>query len=110
MIKVGWLRWLGKLFRMQEDNHCRELTLHKPEGTQRVGGPAIGWLDSIEEALNTMDLEIENESHTIGTTGEQWQKRPTFFTYCSSSTGGVGGGSRRRGAEDLILKFTASAI
>jgi hypothetical protein len=34
VIKVGWLRWLGHLFRMQEQNPCRKLTLHKPEGTR----------------------------------------------------------------------------
>jgi hypothetical protein len=49
VIKSGRLRWLGHLFRMQEQNPCRKLTLHKSEGTQRVGRPAIRWLDSIED-------------------------------------------------------------
>jgi hypothetical protein len=46
VIKVEWWRWLGHLFRMQEQNSCRTLTVHKPEGTQRVGRPAVRWLDS----------------------------------------------------------------
>jgi hypothetical protein len=41
VIKVGLLRWLGHLFRMQKQNPCRNLTVHKPEGTRRVGRPAI---------------------------------------------------------------------
>jgi hypothetical protein len=49
MIKVGRLRWLGHLFRMQELSRCRKLTLHKPEGTRRVGRPAIRWMDSVED-------------------------------------------------------------
>jgi hypothetical protein len=34
VFQVGRLRWLGHLSRMQEQNPCRKLTLHKPEGTQ----------------------------------------------------------------------------
>jgi hypothetical protein len=52
--KVGRLRWLGHLFRMQEQNSCRKLTLHKSEGTRQAGRPAIRWLDSAEEDLKTM--------------------------------------------------------
>jgi hypothetical protein len=41
---------------MQEQNPCRKLTLHKPEDTQRVGRPAIRWLDSIEYAVKMMGV------------------------------------------------------
>jgi hypothetical protein len=34
----------------------QELTLHKPEGTRRVGRPAIRCLDSVEEDLKTMGI------------------------------------------------------
>ena len=34
MIKIGRLRWLGHLVRMQELDPCRKLTVLKPEGTQ----------------------------------------------------------------------------
>jgi hypothetical protein len=56
VIKVGRLRWLGHLFRMQEQNPCRKLTLHKPEGTRRIGRPASRWLDSIEEDFKIMGV------------------------------------------------------
>jgi hypothetical protein len=56
MIIVGRLRWLGHIFRMQEQNPCRKLTLHKPEGTRRVGRPTSGWLDSVEEDLKAMGV------------------------------------------------------
>jgi hypothetical protein len=51
VIKVGRFRWLGQLLRMQEQNPCRKLTLHKPEGTPWVGRTAVTWLDSVEEDL-----------------------------------------------------------
>jgi hypothetical protein len=51
VIKVRRLKWLGHLFRMQKQNPCRKLTLHKPEGTRRVGRPAVRWLDSVEADL-----------------------------------------------------------
>ena len=37
VIKIGRLSWLGHLFRMQEMDPCRKLTVLKPEGTRRVG-------------------------------------------------------------------------
>jgi hypothetical protein len=46
-IKLGILRWLGHLFRMQELDPCRKLTLHKPERTRRVGKPRARWLESV---------------------------------------------------------------
>jgi hypothetical protein len=54
--KVGRLRWLGQLFRMQKQNPCRKLTLHKPEGTRHVGRHAVRWLDSAEKVLKKMDV------------------------------------------------------
>jgi hypothetical protein len=46
----------GQLFRMQEQNPCRKLTLHKPEGNRRLGRPAIRWLDSDEKYVKKMDI------------------------------------------------------
>jgi hypothetical protein len=54
VIKEGWLRWLGHPFRIQEQNPCRKLILYKPEGTRRVGRPAVRWLDSVEEDFKTV--------------------------------------------------------
>jgi hypothetical protein len=51
VIKSGRFRWLGHLFIMQEQNPCRKLNLHKPEGVRQVGRPAIRCLDSIEYDL-----------------------------------------------------------
>jgi hypothetical protein len=71
VIKVGWLRLLGHLFKMQEQNPCRKLALHKPEGTRQVGRPAVRWLDSVEEDSKTIGIEIGDESHRIRTSGKQ---------------------------------------
>ena len=55
-IKIGRLRWLGHVFRMQELDPCRKLTLLKPEGTQHVGKPRLRWFESVEEYLQNMGV------------------------------------------------------
>ena len=59
LVKIGRLRWFGQLFRMHELDHCRKLTILKPEVTRRVGKPKVRWLESIEEDLKEMGLELE---------------------------------------------------
>jgi hypothetical protein len=36
---------------MQGRKPCRKITLHKREGTRRVGRPSVRWLDSDEEDM-----------------------------------------------------------
>jgi hypothetical protein len=48
-----------------------KLTVHAPEGTRRVGRPAVRWLDSVEADLKTMSLATGDESRRIDTNGEQ---------------------------------------
>jgi hypothetical protein len=59
LVKIGRLRWLGQLFKMHEMDPCRKLTLLKPDGTRLVGKPKVRWLESIEEDLQEMGLELE---------------------------------------------------
>jgi hypothetical protein len=54
VIKVGRLKFLGHLCRIQEQDSCRKLAFHKPEGTRQVGTPLIRWLDSVEDDLKIM--------------------------------------------------------
>jgi len=49
LIKAGTLRWLRHLCRMQEQDPCKKITFHNPQGTKRVGTPAIKWLDSVDK-------------------------------------------------------------
>jgi hypothetical protein len=56
VLKTGRLRWLGQLFRMQELDPCRKLTVFRPEGTRRVGKLELRWLESVEEDLQKMIL------------------------------------------------------
>ena len=56
VIKMGILRWLGHLFRMQELDPCRKLTLLKPESTRHVGKPKLRWLESLEKDLKKMGV------------------------------------------------------
>jgi hypothetical protein len=63
------------------------LSLHKPEGTGRVGKPAIRWLNSFEEKMFGSDwtLEIGDEYHRIRTNGYQSQKGQSVIMNCSDS-------------------------
>jgi hypothetical protein len=56
VIKLGSLRCLGDLFRMQGLDHCRKLTLPKLEGIRCVGKPRLRWLESVEEDLKNRDV------------------------------------------------------
>ena len=47
---------LGHLFRMQEVDPCRKLTVLEPEGTRRVEKPKMKWLESVEEDLKKMGV------------------------------------------------------
>jgi hypothetical protein len=57
VIKIGKLRWLGHLFRMQELDPCGKLTLHKPEGNRHVGKPGARWLEPVETDLRKMGVK-----------------------------------------------------
>ena len=56
MIKIGRLKWLEHLFRIQETDPCRKLTLLKPEDTRLVGKPKLRWFESGEEDLKNMGV------------------------------------------------------
>ena len=56
VIKRGRPRWLGHVFRMQELDPCRKLTVLKPWGNRRVGKSELRRLESVEEDLKKTDL------------------------------------------------------
>jgi hypothetical protein len=60
----------GKSFSKQEQNFCRKSTLRRPEGNRRVDRPVTRWIDSVEQDLKKRNLQIGDESHRIGTSGE----------------------------------------
>jgi hypothetical protein len=41
VVKIGRLKWMGQLVRMQEMDPCRKLALLEPEGTWHVGKPKL---------------------------------------------------------------------
>jgi hypothetical protein len=55
-VKVGRMRCLEHLFRMQELAPCRKLTAVKPEGCRRVGKPELRWFESSEEDVKKMGV------------------------------------------------------
>jgi hypothetical protein len=44
VVKIGSLRRLGHLFRKEELDPCRKLTILQPEGIRSVGTPKLSWL------------------------------------------------------------------
>jgi hypothetical protein len=64
VIKIGRLRWLGHLIRIQKLDPCRKLTVLKPEGTRRVGKPKLRWLESTEEDINKMGMRSWRRQYT----------------------------------------------
>jgi len=56
VVKIGRMMWLGQLFRMQELDPCRKLTVLKPDGTQRVGKRRLMWLGSVEEEVKNIGV------------------------------------------------------
>jgi hypothetical protein len=102
VIKFSKLRWLGHIFRMQEQNACRKLTLQKPQGTRRVGRSAIRWLDSIEEDLKIMGVRNWDERHRIGINGEQsWRGQDWLWTVAPEEEEEEGEGGGEEEEEDL---------
>ena len=56
VLKIGRLRWLEHLCRMQELHPCRGLILLKPEGTWHIGKPNLRVLESVEGDLKNMGM------------------------------------------------------
>jgi len=56
VVKIGRMMWLGQLFRMQELDPCRKLTVLKPDGTRRVGKRRLMWLGSVEEEVKNIGV------------------------------------------------------
>jgi hypothetical protein len=56
VLKIGRLRWLGHLFKMQELHPCRRLILLKPKGTWHIGKPNLRVLESVEGDLKNMGM------------------------------------------------------
>jgi len=60
VIKIGRLRWLGHLFRMNELNPCRKFTVLKPEGTRPVGKPKLNDLSQLRKIQTKWAREAGN--------------------------------------------------
>jgi hypothetical protein len=56
VIKIGRPGWLGYLFRIQELDPCRKLTVLKPEDIRRAGKPQLRWPESVEEDIKNMGV------------------------------------------------------
>jgi len=81
---MGTVRWLGHLFRMQELDPCRRLTLLKPEGTRRLGKLQLRWLESVEEDMKKIGRGELETCHRAEKIGGQFWKRLSFTENCNA--------------------------
>lgn len=56
IIKISRLRWLGHVWRAQENLPMKVLTFRVPEGKRKRGRPSSRWLDSAENDLTTLGV------------------------------------------------------
>jgi hypothetical protein len=56
--KARRVRWLGHLFRTNENHPCRKLTFTTLHGTRKVGRPPRRWLESVEGDLRNNGVGI----------------------------------------------------
>jgi hypothetical protein len=57
VVKIGELKWLGHLFRMQELDPYRKLTVLQPETTRRLGKPTLRWCELAEGDLKKIGVK-----------------------------------------------------
>ena len=57
VVKANRLRWLGHLFRTDDNNPCKKVNLNDPFYVKRkVRRPATRWLDDVENDLKTLKV------------------------------------------------------
>ena len=56
-IKIARLRWLGHIYRMEENNYCRRITLNQPEGVRKRGRPKLRWMDNVTEDIRRLGIK-----------------------------------------------------
>jgi hypothetical protein len=78
VIKIGRLRWLGLLFRMQELDPCCKLTLLKPDDTRHVGKPKWRGIESGEEDLKNTGMRNYRSKYQDRRHWRSFWNRPSF--------------------------------
>ena len=71
VVKAARLRWLGHLWRTEENYPCRKLTFNNPDGVRRRGRPPVRWLDSVESDLHSIGISAWR---TKARDRNQWRK------------------------------------
>jgi hypothetical protein len=96
------------------------LTLHKPEGTRRVGRLDVRWLDSVEECFKTMDFRNWKVTESGPTDSNRKRGQSPSWTVALAAAeveeeeeeeegggggGGGKGGEEEEGEENLLLNI-----
>lgn len=57
VIKASRIRWLGHLYRGEENNISKKITFNDPlYATRKIGRPAKRWIDDVESDLNNINV------------------------------------------------------
>jgi hypothetical protein len=59
MIKIGRVRWLGQLFRMQELDPCSKFTVLKQQSTRLLGKRTLKYSESVRKSKEIGLEELE---------------------------------------------------
>jgi ribosomal protein S13 len=71
VIKASQIRWLGHIFRYDDENPVRKVTFQTPEGKRRRGRPRMRWMDRVEKWLR--DLGV-NRWKNMASSRTGWKK------------------------------------
>ncbi|CAG9834596.1 unnamed protein product, partial [Diabrotica balteata] len=55
-IKIGRLRWVGHVMRMEQTDPARKTLLDRPIGQRRRGRPRTRFLDNIDQDMRNMEI------------------------------------------------------
>lgn len=64
------LRWLGHVYRMQDESPPKKIAFGKPQGTRRQGRQKLRWLDCAERDMRTCGI---NNWRTVAVDRGKWR-------------------------------------
>src|SRR5450830_1578398 len=69
-IRKQQLRWLGHVWRMQDDEPPKKIAFAKPTGRRKQGGQKLRWLDCLEKQIAAKGI---NNWKTLAVDRQSWR-------------------------------------
>jgi hypothetical protein len=61
MIKIGRLKWLGHITRMEDNVPCMKITFSQPESSKKKGRSILRRLDSVLKDLKNLEVDTRRK-------------------------------------------------